>query len=198
MIRAFVAIELTDSLRNEIAGVQRAFRSMLDQAAPAAHVSWVRPESMHLTLKFLGDVAESSVTRLHDEIGGAAPEWRAIDIPLQRLGGFPRLREPRNLWLGPDERWEQDADATHLQTIARTIDECAARLGIAREKRPYSPHLTLARIKAGERQIGQALTSTLEKEPLGLHLPVRTITLLKSQLDSKGAIHTPLWSLNLK
>ena len=157
---------------------------------------------MHLTLKFLGDIDESIVAPLHGAIAAAAREWRAIDIPLTRLGGFPRLQEPRNLWLGPDEHWEQSEDARRLQILARAIDAAAAAQGIAREKRPFSPHLTLGRIKNGERHIGRALTSAAGATPALALTPlppinVAAVALMKSQLDSKGAVHTRLWEVPL-
>lgn len=199
MIRAFIAVELDDALREEIAHIQQHLRASLERSAPEARISWVRPASMHLTIKFLGDIDESLVPALHDLIAEAARQWHAIEIPLTRPGGFPRLQEPRNLWLGPEERWENSEAALHLQTIAREIDEIAAAHDIAREKRAFSPHLTLARIKSRERAAGHALTAASGVQMV--HLPplhLGAVTLLKSQLDSKGAIHTPLWTVNLR
>jgi 2'-5' RNA ligase len=198
VIRAFIAVELDDALRKEIAGFQQTLRTTLDRAADGARIAWVRPASLHLTLKFMGDVDESIVQPLHQSIVSAASAWRPIEVAMVRLGGFPRLQEPRNLWLGPDERWEESDDARRLQVIARAIDERVAAHGIDRERRPFSPHLTLGRVKAGERAIGRVLASELAVTKIDLRpLAVSTVTLMKSQLDSKGAIHTPLWTVQL-
>src|SRR4029453_13211138 len=122
-------------------------------------------------------------------IAARAGAARPIDVPLTRLGGFPRLQEPRSLWLGPDERWEHEADARLLQSLVRAIDESCAPHGIAPEKRLFSPHLTLGRVKTGERHIGRALAARSGAKAL-LALPalsVSAIALMKSELDSKGA-----------
>ena len=192
-IRAFVAVELDDDLRRQIARVQEKVRAAIEPA----RVSWVRPASMHLTLKFLGDIDESIVVELRTAIQAATSEMASIEIPLSKLGAFPRLKEPRNLWLGPDEQWVETDDARRLQSLVRAIDGCCAAKGIAPEARPFSPHLTLGRVKAGERQIGRTLaTDPSVTQPLQLKpLVVSAVTFMKSQLDSKGAIHTPLWKL---
>ena len=203
-IRAFIAVELDEPLRRAIERVQELVKLAIEPASHdrdhrAPHVSWVRPSSLHLTLKFLGDIDESIVPALKDEVAAAIGNHAPIDVPLSRLGGFPRLQDPRNLWLGPDDRWKQHDDARRLQMLVKAIDEICATHGIPAEARPFSPHLTLGRVKAGERQIGRALTNhPTVTESLHLPvLPITRITLMKSQLNSKGAIHTALWTLQL-
>lgn len=197
-MRAFIAVELDDELRREVARVQEKLRAALDEVG--AKIAWVRPASMHLTLKFLGDIEETVVPALHDAIATAIHDRDAIAIPLCRLGAFPRLKEPRNLWLGPDEQWPHTDDARRLQSLARVVDGCCAEIGIAPEARVFSPHLTLGRVKAGERQLGRALAGAKSvTEPL--HLPplnAAAVTLMKSQLDTKGAVHTPQWKIPLR
>jgi 2'-5' RNA ligase len=198
-IRAFIAVELDDSLRREVARVQEKVRAAVEGAG-GAKIAWVRPESMHLTLKFLGDIDESIVSSLHTSVVQAIRDNTPINVPLSRLGAFPRLQDPHNLWLGPDDRWQHGDESRRLQALVRAIDACCAPQGIAPEARPFSPHLTLGRVKAGERQIGRALVNqpgVTQPLPLPL-LAVSTVTLMKSQLNSKGAIHTPLWRAPLR
>jgi len=195
MIRAFIAIELDEPLRIEIARLQEQLRAGLQ----GLRVAWVRPASMHVTLKFLGDIDESLVDSLHESVATATRDVQPIGLPLDRIGGFPRLQEPRSLWLGPDERWGRGDDARRLQALARAIDMCCARHSLRSEERPFTPHLTLGRIKTGERQIGLALAGLpAARQPLFLPpLQVSQVALMKSQLDSKGAIHTRLWQCPL-
>jgi 2'-5' RNA ligase len=196
-IRAFIAVELDDGLRREIARVQEHLRAAIESGH--ARVAWVRPASMHVTLKFLGDIDDAIVPELHASIATSTRDIAAIELPLVRLGAFPRLQEPRNVWLGPDEPWTRSADANRLQSLARAIDESCAAHGLQPEARRFSPHLTLGRVKAGERQIGRALASHPGvTAPLPLApLVVSEVALMKSQLDSKGAVHTRLWQVPL-
>lgn len=195
-IRAFIAVELDDELRRQIAREQENVRVAIEGVS---RVAWVRPASMHLTLKFLGDINESIVPALHTSIAAAVAGTTSIDVPLTRLGAFPRLQDPRNVWLGPDDRWQHTADARRLQTLVRAIDECCTAQGIPPEARPFSPHLTLGRIKEGERPAGRALAQRPGvTQPLAVApLTIRAIALMKSQLDPKGAVHTRLWEIGL-
>lgn len=200
MIRAFIAVELGDDLRRQIAQVQRDLKEQLNRAAVgAARIAWVRPPSMHLTLKFLGDIDEQRVGALRETIAATIRSHHAITLPLARLGAFPRPQEPRALWIGPPEPWESGDDAGRLAALVGAIEDCCEAQGIPREQRPSRPHLTLARIKAGERLIGRALTGigamdhSLTLEPLAMG----SLALMRSQLNADGAVHTRLWEARL-
>jgi 2'-5' RNA ligase len=196
MIRAFLAIDVSDVLRRRVAELQDALRQALTagEAGPA-RISWTRPGSLHLTIKFLGDTDEQLVEPLHDAIARAVGGHRAMSIPLERVGAFPRAREPRVLWIGPSEWWEQSDDARRLEDLHRAIDGACASLGFPPDDRPFDPHLTLARIKSGERQVGRALSrlGTMER-PISLgSLDLQTVGFVKSDLSSGSAVHTTLW-----
>ena len=196
-IRTFIAVELDEELRREIARVQETVRSAIE--GEHARVAWVRPASMHVTLKFLGDIDEAIVAEIHASIATSIRDIAALEIPLVRLGAFPRVQEPRSVWLGPDEPWTRSADANRLQSLVGAMDASCAAHGIPPEARRFSPHLTLGRVKTGERQLGRALASHPGvSEPLPLApLVVSHVALMKSQLDSKGAVHTRLWDIPL-
>ena len=102
--------------------------------------------------------------------------------------------------MGASEPWERGEDGQRLAALQRAIEECCEVLGFPREHRPFSPHLTLARVKAGERQVGHALaTFGAIDRPLTLGpLAVEAVALMRSQLLSTGAVHTRLWEARLK
>jgi 2'-5' RNA ligase len=196
MIRAFLAIDVSYVLRRKVAELQNALREalMAGEARPA-RISWAQPGSLHLTIKFLGDTDEQLLDPLHEAIARAIDHHRAIPIPLERVGAFPRAREPRVLWVGPSESWERSEDARRLEDVHRAIDAACASLGFPRDDRPFDPHLTLARIKSGGRQVGLALSrlGTMERPNSLGPLDLRTIGFVKSDLSSGSAVHTTLW-----
>jgi 2'-5' RNA ligase len=200
MIRAFIAVELEDALRREIAGIQQTLQEQIGREAQAAvRIAWVRPASIHLTLKFLGDIDETQVDPLRHAMTQAMQAHTAVRIPLARLGAFPRPQEPHTLWIGAPQAWERGPDAGRLAALVRDIEACCEPLGVRREPRPFTPHLTLARIKSGERPAGRALARLQAMDrPLALApLTVAAVALMKSQLNADGAVHTRLWEIPL-
>jgi 2'-5' RNA ligase len=154
---------------------------------------------MHLTIKFLGDIDEQSVAPMKYAIEETVKVHKAVHIPLERLGVFPRLQQPRVLWVGASEQWEQGIDAKRLTSLHRAIEDCCQALNFAPEIRPLSPHLTLARIKEGERDFGQTLarSGALDK-PLSVGiLAVEAIALMKSELKPTGSVYTRLCAVGL-
>ncbi|MFO0707294.1 MAG: RNA 2',3'-cyclic phosphodiesterase [Nitrospira sp.] len=198
MIRTFLAVELSDDLRAQISRVQQNFKARLSRDLPRdVRVSWVRPAAIHLTLKFLGDIDEQLVTPLQTAMANVLGAMPAVDVPLDRIGGFPSLQQPRVLWVGPSDSWEQGEEARRLADVHRAVEACCVAMGCAPEPRPLSPHLTLARIKEGTRQVGQALAKigALER-PLALPaLSVKAVVLMKSELRPTGSIYTKLWEV---
>ncbi len=200
MIRVFLAIELPSDLRGALSTIQQDLKRRVERTVDRqARISWVQPASIHLTLKFLGDMPEESIESLHRAIEQVASGHQAIPIPLERLGVFPRLQQPRVLWAGPSESWEQGDDALRLRALHRAVEDCCQAAGFAPEGRPFSSHLTLARIKEGERQVGQALTrSGVMDHPMTIGmLPVEAIILMKSDLRPTGSVYTKLWEVRI-
>lgn len=197
MIRSFLAVELNDPLRRQLTRVQQELKTHLGQQRSAdLRISWAQPASIHLTIKFLGDIAESLVEPLreaiHDVVGTQVP----IAIPMDRLGAFPNLQQPRVLWVGPQASWEQSPDARRLTDVCRAIEASCESLGIVSDGKPFRPHLTVARVREGERNAGKFLaTCKLLQAPLSLGiLAVQSVVLMKSELRPNGSLYTPLWS----
>jgi len=200
MIRAFLAIELSEDFRSRIARIQQELKTALARELPGAvHLSWVRPASIHLTIKFLGDIDEQIIEPLREGLAEVFMDQRAISIPLERLGAFPSFQAPRVLWVGAAEQWEQGDDAKRLAALHESVETCCDALGFAAESRPLKPHLTLARVKAGGRQCGQVLAANgVLDRPLSLgSLVVESVALMKSELKPTGSVYTKLWDAEL-
>ncbi len=192
MIRTFVAVELEEPLRAAIGRAQAALRDRLDralrQAAPGARIQWVRPDSIHVTLKFLGEIEEGRVAAIGEALERLAAGLAPLAVEVGGLGVFPDARAPRVLWLGLSGQ----VDA--LVRLAAAVDAALHTLGFPREERPFAPHLTLARVKDGQRDVGRALEAcgALGQPAQAGPLPVRAIALMKSELRPSGALYTRL------
>jgi 2'-5' RNA ligase len=200
VIRAFLAVELSHELRAQLATVQQELtRSIEPEMKRDRRISWAQPASIHLTIKFLGDMDEQVIDPLRAALEQAIGSRLAVNVPLERLGAFPRAQSPRVLWVGPSENWERGAEAERVAEIHGAIEQACEGLRFLRETRPLSPHLTLARIKVGERQVGVALAKggVLDR-PLSLgSLAVESVVLMKSELKPTGSVYTKLWDVRL-
>ncbi len=195
MIRTFVAVELDASLRQALVQAQARLRSRLEQAAgPGVRVQWVRPDSIHLTLKFLGDIPEERVGEIRTALTGAVARQVRLSVPAEGLGAFPDARAPRVLWVGLLER---DGALTRL---ASEVETALVAIGFAPESKPFHPHLTLARIKERSRDVGRALSrgGLLEQDMKPGALAVDAVCLMQSELRPSGAVYTELCRLPLK
>ncbi len=200
MIRAFLAVELSEDVRAQIARIQQDLKSSLANVLPrAVRISWVQAASIHLTIKFLGDTDEQAIEPLREALAAALQDHRALAIPLERLGAFPVLQAPRVLWVGAAELWEQGEEAKRLAELHASAEACCDSFGFAPDSRPLSPHLTLARIKAGAREFGEALASSkVLARPLSLNaLAVESVSLMQSELRPTGSVYTKLWQVRL-
>jgi RNA 2',3'-cyclic 3'-phosphodiesterase len=201
MIRAFLAVELSQELRAELALVQQELKHRIEpELKREIRISWVQPAKIHLTMKFLGDVNEQIIDPLLGAIEQAIGCQTVVNVPLQRLGAFPRPHSPRVLWVGPPENWERGAEARRIAEIHGAIEQACEGLSFLRETKPFSPHLTLARIKAGERYVGVALAKGGELDrPLSLgSLAMESVVLMKSELRPTGSIYTRLWEVRMR
>ncbi|MBI3604077.1 MAG: RNA 2',3'-cyclic phosphodiesterase [Nitrospirae bacterium] len=197
MIRTFVAVELPADLKRAIEQLQEQLKRKLLRELPSeARLQWVRPEAIHLTLKFLSEIEEPRVDEIRQVLAqriGAVQEFFA---EAGGLGVFPDLQAPRVLWLGLSNLSDQPNALVHL---AGEVESGLETLGFPREPRPFNPHLTLARIKERSREVGRALAGSgvmAMASRLG-SLPVTTVSLMKSELRPSGAVYTKLWDLSL-
>jgi len=201
VIRAFLAVELSQELQAGLAAVQQELKHRIEpELKRDMRISWTQPASIHLTLKFLGDMDEQAIDPLLVVVEQAIGSQIAVNVPLERLGAFPRPQSPRVLWVGPLENWDRGAEAKRIAEIHGAIEQACEGLRFLRETKPFSPHLTLARIRVGERQVGAALAKggVLDR-PLSLgSLAVESVVLMKSELKPTGSVYTRLWEARLK
>ena len=129
-MRIFIALDIADAVRERIQGFMDGVREF----APDAR--WVRPESLHVTLKFIGEQKDDSVERIKQSLSSIQAE--GFEIAFQGYGFFPTPKAARVFWVGIES-------GIQLAALAHTIDDTTAQCGITREDRPFSPHLTLAR-----------------------------------------------------
>jgi 2'-5' RNA ligase len=177
-VRLFVAVELPDEVRAVLA---RGLGALKSDQPPA---KWVRPEGMHLTLKFLGERAEAIVDALDGAIPPALAGLSPATVRFAGGGFFPHERRPRVAWVG--------GQAPGLDAWATAVDAAAERLGVERETRPFSPHLTLARL---ERPWGVGAVEHFLVQVEKWRFPefvAREAVLFQSTLTPAGAVYAPL------
>ena len=201
MIRAFLAVELSQELRAEVALVQQEVKDKIEPGMNRnRHISWVPPAKMHLTIKFLGDMDEQLLDPLLRVVEQAVGSKPSVSVPLERLGAFPGPHCPRVFWVGPSENWEQGVEGKRVIEIHGEIEQACESLGFLREAKPFSPHLTLARVKMGAQHVGVALAKIgVLDQPLSVgSLVVESVVLVKSELKPTGSIYTRLWAAPLR
>lgn len=193
MIRTFIAVELDPALKHILAGVQDSLKRELRRLAPDARLQWVRTDSIHLTLKFLGNIEESQVAGILQVLEPVGRDQRPFSVDVKGFGVFPHVRGPRVLWMG------FTGEIDRLVRLAGSIDTALASLGFSVEEKPYTPHLTLARVKEQSGAIGKALTeSGIMREITGIGTcPVQAVALMKSEPSPAGSLYTRLGTIPL-
>ena len=198
MIRTFLAVEVSDEVRTAISQAQHDLKERL-AAYPSKEIriTWGQGNSFHLTLRFLGDTEKHLIDQLREAMASVRRFHPTIQIPLDRLQTFPNLQKPRVLWVGPSEQWRKSDAARQLAALHREIETCCHSFGFAQDDKPFNPHLTLARIKAGEREVGQWLAqSGVCDQPLSLgEVRIGPLVLVKSHLRPTGPVYTKLWEV---
>jgi 2'-5' RNA ligase len=190
MVRSFIAINLPKALQDKILSLAIRFRNQLKHGR--TRVSWVKSGSLHLTLKFLGSIETKIVPSVLEKLEEAALGIKPFPIVIGDLGVFPNLNQPRVIWVGVQKG---EGEVCILQ---KKIEDDLSKLGFDSEKRGFSPHLTLGRIKAlGSR--GEVLRALKElQDPEIGETEVTEVALMKSTLTPKGAIYTKLGAVGFK
>ncbi len=155
-------------------------------------VKWVRAASIHITLKFLGNIMPERVEEIAVALAGPLAEKEPFEVTIKGVGGFPNLRRPRVLWTGIDD------PVVSLKELAEIVDEKLSEVGFSREKRPLTPHLTLGRVKNFKsiESVVEHMRSEMDFE--GGAIPVDSVCLFQSELKPTGAVYTILKEFELK
>ena len=188
-MRTFVAVDLPEEVGRTLGEVGQRLREARIEGLRA-----VRPEGVHLTLKFLGDVPESRLDEMAQTVSATVAGHRPFDISTGGLGAFPNERRPMVLWVGIG------GDVEPLLRLQADVDASLGALGFPTETRPYHPHLTLARLDrrmpaAARRAALDALEST--GLAAGTHIPVRSVSLVESILGRGGTKYLRLAAARL-
>lgn len=196
-MRAFLAVSPDAPLRLELAQTQQRLKTIVEPLRlNSLKVTWAKPDTIHLTLKFFADLDERLAEPLHAAIAAAIKDVAPIAIPISRLGAFPRPQAPRVIWLGPPEDWELMADGRRLTALFQSIEDACAALGLPREAKPWHPHVTLARVKEGERAAGASLANAgvFDQPAVTASLVVDAVSLIRSDAGHDGHTHTVVWA----
>ncbi len=188
-MRAFIAIEISDDIR-DILG-----RIIAHLKYSGADVKWVDPGIIHLTLKFLGEIADDKCDDIKSSLDAVAKDLKPFEMTIKDLGAFPKIERPRVIWVGLDNgRFE----ATEL---AGQIEDLLSKAGFPESERPFSPHLTIGRVRSPlnadklKDKISSAY-SIIQSAPIVSH-KVTSVILLQSTLTPHGAIYTKLHEVQL-
>ena len=194
--RVFCAIELPSLVIEKISEHIMRLRA----AAPDSPASWSRPENVHLTLKFIGEIGQNRVADLSQAAAAAVAGFSPFEILIKNTGSFPpvpgasmperwsvivraSLGTPRVFWIGVDDYSEK------LKQLQGKLEDECVQLGFAREARTFNPHLTIAR---GRKPRGARALAALHKE-MGfesINVIVKELTVIRSELSSKGSNYT--------
>lgn len=179
-MRLFVALEVPAEVRERFADFLKQLRARSTQPR------WVRPENLHVTLKFIGEVPPEKLSAIRAALATVRSD-KAVTIDFRGLSFFPDEKYPRVFWAGLNA-------SPNLKTLATDIDHATEKLGIPPEKRPFSPHLTLARFQA-PRLPEEIRTIVQENDAREFgSLRTREFQLIESKLKPSGAEYTTLES----
>ena len=184
MTRTFVALLIPPEWAEHLGGISR------DLAPRTSGLSWVRPENVHVTLRFLGDLGDSGVRRAGEAVRRGAGDVAAFEARLGGLGAFPNLHRPRVLWAGLAAGGEEAGG------LAAALNAALKAGGFGPADKPFRAHLTLARIREGARGL-EALAS-YQPPPPPPPAVLDRVVLMKSDLQPTGSRYTPLLEVRLR
>ena len=181
-VRAFLAIPLPQQLKDSICAVQRQLQTQIPDAR------WVRPENLHLTLHFFGEIEQETLEKIKVSVLSVKGRHRPFLVEVKGLGAFPDRRRPRIIWLDLEPK-------DQLRKLQQDCGNALRLAGVPTESRPYSPHLTISRLRRQKPDLTD-LFSSVGHTRIG-QLLVDKLVLFESRLQSGGAEHIPLLTVNL-
>jgi len=187
-MRVFIAIELPQAIKDSLNSIQEKLKTS------GADVKWVRPQNIHLTLKFLGEISEEQLAKIKTTLDNTAKDKKKFSIRISSLGAFPKINSPRVIWVGIDKGDRE------IQELAKALEERIEKIGIPKEDRSFSSHITIGRIRSN--QARDKLVATLKSlenhfKETPQELVVQRISLFKSTLTPQGPIYEVLKEVNL-
>lgn len=184
-LRCFIAVTLPAPLKQSVGKIMRGL------SETGADVKWVPEQNLHLTLKFLGATGEEKIEEMTGALRKKLSPYPPFYITIGGVGSFPGGRHPRVIWVGIQEHWP-------LEDIYRAVEGVTTRLGYPPEDRPFSPHLTIGRVRSGKR-LAEVLKRLDELQAADIgEFEVKGVTLMKSELKPGGAEHSSLAEILLE
>ncbi len=185
MVRSFLAIELPKTILKKIEEIQGELRSS------RADVRWVDPEKIHLTLKFFGNIDDTSIESIVASIEGPVRATAPFTLRIQGIGAFPHVKNPRVIWMGLTD------EEGMLLPFQKQLEMELVKVGFETEERPFQPHLTLGRLKSPNGK--QTLVGRMEpyRDAAFGQFRVEGVVLFRSDLRPTGPIYTHLKDLKL-
>jgi len=184
-IRAFIAVEINSAVRAGLAAAQNALRKAEGRA------SWVRPQNIHCTLVFLGDIFQSAADALQEILAGAVTGVRPFEIEIAQLGFFGSPRAPRIVWAGIA------GETGALIALQEKICGAVLQAGLQPDQKPFKPHLTIGRVRSGRNAAGLLGALAENKNKSFGSFAVESVVLMQSRLGAQGPEYTPLYSAAL-
>jgi 2'-5' RNA ligase len=188
-VRLFVALETPSDVRDNLSAFLSEMRALTEKLGEK-RVRWVRPENLHVTLKFIGEVADANLADIRTALS-AVPSVAPINVRFRELGFFPNENRPTVLWAGLDA-------SPHLSSFAGDIDGALTAMGIAKEKRAFVPHLTLARFAAPLLHEKLRVAIQKNRDRAFGSFQASEFQLIESKLKPSGAEYTSLASFPLR
>lgn len=179
-MRTFIALEVSQEVRGEIASVQNECRKI------APGVKWVKPENIHITLKFLGEVSPLDIEKIGKAVKTATYGFKDFKVTFTNIGGFPNTKNPRIIWVGISEGKE------YVSNLSKVISKELSPCGFLSEDRPFIPHLTIARVKSTKNKgkLTRKIES-LKNTDFGEGL-INRVLIIESKLSPQGPRYSVL------
>ncbi|HKX29280.1 MAG TPA: RNA 2',3'-cyclic phosphodiesterase [Blastocatellia bacterium] len=184
-MRTFIAIDIPSEVKDALAALQNELRGA------GADVAWVNPESIHITLKFLGEIEKKRISEVEQVCVKSGEESPTFKLSLNGPGVFPNPRHPRVLWVG------LSGDVRPLERLQEQLEERLAAIGFDPEEMDFRPHLTIGRVKSN-RNAGELIAQAERYSVPALSFLVEEIVVMKSDLHQEGAIYKKLSAAKLK
>jgi 2'-5' RNA ligase len=184
-LRCFVAIEIPEQIKSFLGEIEERLKKY------RADIRWVKPENIHLTLKFMGNTEEANIKKISLVIDEVCHRYHPFCFKVKGIGAFPNKRTPRVLWTGIENN-------DKLRSLQRDIEDGLTSAGFKKEEKGFSAHITLGRFKSlrGKDVLFNNIKDLEDKE-FG-SVDVRAVSLMKSDLHPDGARYTRIYKSELK
>ena len=184
-MRCFIAIELPEAVKSTLSGIEEELKKS------KADVRWVKPDNVHLTLKFFGNIEDKKTEKIIEIMENICNQYAPFTIEIKGMGTFPNIKSPRVLWVGIEGN-------DTLKTLQKEIENKMESIGFEREDRAFTAHLTLGRFRSSIEKEGLLKAVKLhEKDTFVGSINVQSLSLIRSDLHPEGARYSKIIDISL-